>query len=160
MVIKLKRAYEAVTPSAGFRILVDRLSPQGVSKHSARIDLWLKEIAPTTALWKWFGHDPARWAGFRNRYFRQLDKNRDAVEQLLGHVRHGTVTLVYGAKDEKHNDTVAFKDRNLKPVWQSLSMCGCVGRVSDRSAQSLIGAPSQQAKAGAILDRGSEAHLC
>jgi uncharacterized protein YeaO (DUF488 family) len=110
MVIKLKRAYEAAVPGDGFRILVDRLWPRGVSKSSARIDLWLKEIAPTATLRKWFGHDPAKWDEFRERYFRELDKNHAAVEQLLEHARHGPVMLVYGAKDEEHNDAVALKE--------------------------------------------------
>ncbi|MGH7588001.1 MAG: DUF488 domain-containing protein [Gemmatimonadota bacterium] len=110
MALKLKRAYEPPEPGDGFRILVDRLWPRGVSKDSARIDLWLKEIAPSTALRKWFGHDPAKWATFRRRYFRELDKNQDAVGRLKEHVRHGTVTLVYGAKDEEHNDAVALKE--------------------------------------------------
>jgi uncharacterized protein YeaO (DUF488 family) len=110
MVIKLKRAYEASAPDDGFRILVDRLWPRGVSKRSARIDLWLKEIAPTAALRKWFGHDPAKWTKFRDRYFRELDKNPEAREQLMEHVRHGTVTFVYGARDEEHNDAVALKE--------------------------------------------------
>jgi uncharacterized protein YeaO (DUF488 family) len=109
MQIKVKRAYEVAAPGDGFRVLVDRLWPRGVSKVSARIDLWLKEIAPSDALRKWFGHDPARWAGFCDRYFHELDENRAAVEQLLGHARHGTVTLVYGAKDEEHNDAVALR---------------------------------------------------
>src|SRR6516165_12485386 len=110
MVIKLKRAYEAVAPDDGFRILVDRLWPRGVSKDSARIDLWLKEIAPTVTLRKWFGHDPSRWAGFRDRYFQELDKNHAAVEQLIDMSRRGTVTLVFGVKDEEHNDAVALKE--------------------------------------------------
>ena len=109
MVIKLKRAYEAPALEDGFRILVDRLWPRGMSRTSARIDLWLKEIAPSAALRKWFGHDPARWARFRDVYFDELDKNRDAVEQLLEQARRGTVTLVYGAKNEEYNNAVALK---------------------------------------------------
>jgi uncharacterized protein YeaO (DUF488 family) len=110
MAIKLKRAYEVPESGDAFRILVDRLWPRGVSKSSARIDLWLKEIAPSAALRKWFGHDPSKWAQFRDRYFRELDNNPQAVEQLMKHVRHGTVTLVYGAKDQEHNDAVALKE--------------------------------------------------
>jgi len=110
MAIKLKRAYEVPEAGDEFRILVDRLWPRGVSKSSARIDLWLKEIAPSTALRKWFGHDPSKWAKFRDRYFRELDNNPQAIEQLMKHVRHGTVTLVYGAKDQEHNDAVALKE--------------------------------------------------
>jgi len=110
MAIKLKRAYEVPESGDAFRILVDRLWPRGVSKSSARIDLWLKEIAPSAALRKWFGHDPSKWAKFRDRYFRELDNNPQAIEQRMKHVRHGTVTLVYGAKDQEHNDAVALKE--------------------------------------------------
>ena len=75
-----------------------------------RIDLWLKEIAPSAALRTWFGHDPAKWSGFRARYVRELQKKGAAVEQLMAHVRHGTVTLVYGAKDQEHNGAVVLKE--------------------------------------------------
>jgi uncharacterized protein YeaO (DUF488 family) len=110
MVIHLKRAYEPPEPDDGFRVLVDRLWPRGVSKSAARIDLWLKEIAPSAALRQWFGHDPAKWNTFRSRYFQELQKNGAAVEQLMAHVRRGPVTLVYGAKDREHNDAVALKE--------------------------------------------------
>lgn len=110
MVIRLKRAYEPPESDDGFRVLVDRLWPRGVSKRAARIDLWLKEIAPSAALRQWFGHDPAKWNEFRARYFRELQKNGAAVEQLMTHARHGTVTLVYGAKDQEHNDAAALKE--------------------------------------------------
>ena len=110
MVIQLKRAYEPPESDDGFRVLVDRLWPRGVSKSAARIDLWLKEIAPSAVLRQWFGHDLAKWNTFRARYFRELQKNGAAVEQLMAHVRHGTVTLVYGAKDQEHNDAVALKE--------------------------------------------------
>ena len=110
MAIKLKRAYDPPAPDDGLRVLVDRLWPRGVSKNSARIDLWLKEIAPSAALRKWFGHDPEKWNKFRTRYFRELRERREAVEELVEHVRRGTVTLVYGAKDEEHNDAVALKE--------------------------------------------------
>jgi uncharacterized protein YeaO (DUF488 family) len=110
VVIKLKRAYEPPALDDGLRVLVDRLWPRGVSKSAARIDLWLKEIAPSAALRKWFDHDPAKWNKFRVRYFQELQKKRETVEQLVAHVRHGTVTLVYGAKDQEHNDAVALKE--------------------------------------------------
>jgi uncharacterized protein YeaO (DUF488 family) len=110
MVIRLKRAYEPPGSDDGFRVLVDRLWPRGVSKSAARIDLWLKEIAPSAALRQWFGHDPAKWSTFRARYFQELENKGAAVEQLIAHVRHGTVTLVYGAKDQEHNDAVALKE--------------------------------------------------
>jgi uncharacterized protein YeaO (DUF488 family) len=110
MVIKLKRVYEVPESGDGLRVLVDRLWPRSVSKSSARIDLWLKEIAPSAALRKWFGHEPSKWIQFRNRYFQELDHNPKAVEQLREHGRHGLVTLVYGAKDQEHNDAVALKE--------------------------------------------------
>ncbi len=110
MVTKLKRAYEVPESGDGFRVLVDRLWPRGVSKDSARIDLWLKEIAPSAVLRKWFGHDPLKWTEFRKRYFRELDNNPGAVDQLRDHARRGLVTLVYGAKDREHNDAVALKE--------------------------------------------------
>jgi uncharacterized protein YeaO (DUF488 family) len=108
--IRLKRAYEPPESDEGFRVLVDRLSPQGVSKRAARIDLWRKAIAPSAALRQGFGHDPAKWSTFWARDFRELQKNGAAVEQLMAHVRHGRVTLVYGAKDQEHHDALALKE--------------------------------------------------
>ncbi len=108
--IKLKRAYEPPEKADGARILVDRLWPRGVSKSSARIDLWLKDIAPSDALRKWFGHDPAKWSEFRKRYTRELARNPETAAQLKQFVSKGTVTLVYGAKDERHNNAVALKE--------------------------------------------------
>ena len=110
MDIRLKRAYERAQASDGCRVLVDRLWPRGVSKSSARIDHWLKEIAPSTELRKWFGHDPEKWAAFRKRYFQQLKEQPEVVGRLLEIARKGRVTLVYGAKDEEHNDAVALKE--------------------------------------------------
>ncbi len=110
MVIKLKRAYEMPESGDGFRVLVDRLWPRGVSKDSALIDLWLKEISPSTGLREWFGHDPSKWIEFRKRYFRELDHNPEAVKQLREHMSQGPVTLVYAAKDQEHNDAVALKE--------------------------------------------------
>lgn len=109
MTILLKRAYEPPEPSDGFRILVDRLWPRGVSKSSAHIDLWLKDIAPSTSLRKWFDHDPLKWIEFRDRYFLELSRNPEAVEQLTEQLHRGVVTLVYGAKDKEHNQAVALK---------------------------------------------------
>ncbi|OPY05473.1 MAG: hypothetical protein A4E66_02434 [Syntrophus sp. PtaB.Bin001] len=110
MSIRLKRAYEVPQDDDGFRILVDRLWPRGVARDSARIDLWLKEIAPGDELRKWFAHEPAKWTEFRDRYFHELDDNPDAVGQLVKHVRRGSVTLIYGAKDREHNNAVALKE--------------------------------------------------
>ncbi len=110
MSLKLKRAYEPASADDGLRVLVDRLWPRGISKKSAHIDLWLKEIAPSAALRKWFGHDPAKWADFRKRYFDELKTHGDLIAQLLRRIRQGRVTLVYSAKDEQHNDAVALKE--------------------------------------------------
>ena len=110
MDIRLKRAYEPSKKDDGFRVLVDRLWPRGVSKSSARIDLWLKEIAPSAALRKWFGHDMLKWDTFRARYFRELQKNPEAVAQLNEIIRNGPVTLLFAAKDQEHNNVVALKE--------------------------------------------------
>jgi uncharacterized protein YeaO (DUF488 family) len=110
MTVKLKRVYDPPKPADGFRVLVDRLWPRGVSKSSARIDLWLKEIAPSAALRKWFGHDALKWDTFRARYFRELQKNPEAVAQLNEIIRNGPVTLLFAAKDQEHNNAVALKE--------------------------------------------------
>ncbi len=109
MRIKLKRVYAKPDPDDGLRILVDRLWPRGLSKRDARIDLWLKEIAPSTELRQWFGHDPAKWRTFTARYVRELKENKSVVDELLRHAKAETVTLVYGAKDEEHNDALVLK---------------------------------------------------
>ena len=110
MVIRLKRAYEAPKRSDGFRVLVDSLWPRGISKSSGRIDLWLKEIAPSAQLRNWFGHDPAKWKTFRRRYFRELQKNPDLVKQFRKLSRQKPVTLVFGAKEDRYNNAVALKE--------------------------------------------------
>jgi uncharacterized protein YeaO (DUF488 family) len=107
--ITIKRVYEPRAKSDGARVLVDRLWPRGVSKSAAQIDLWLKEIAPSDALRKWFGHEPSKWNEFRKRYFGELEKRPEAVAQLRHFVSKGKVTLVYGAKDKRHNNAVALK---------------------------------------------------
>jgi len=108
--VKLKRAYEAPAKSDGCRVLVDRLWPRGISKDELRLDDWLKEVAPSAGLRKWFGHDPTKWGAFKDRYFRELDEQSEAVGRLLARGRAGTVTLVFGAKDVYHNDAVALKE--------------------------------------------------
>lgn len=110
MAIKLKRAYEPPTPEDGFRVLVDRLWPRGISKDAARIGLWLKEAAPSDELRQWFNHDPARWDEFGQRYRRELEENAEALAPLLAEIRKGPVTLIYGAKDEARNNAVALKE--------------------------------------------------
>ncbi len=110
MTIHLKRAYDPPEPADGFRILVDRLWPRGITKDSAHLDLWLKEVGPSTELRKWFGHDPSKWKEFRQRYVAELKHNPEAIEKLAECLRHNTVTLVYGAKDEEHNQAVVLKE--------------------------------------------------
>ena len=89
---------------------MDRLWPRGVSKARARIDLWLKDISPSDSLRKWFGHDPAKWSEFKRRYSAELKGNKTPVDLILERIHQGTVTLVYGAKDDKHNNAAALKE--------------------------------------------------
>ena len=110
MKIKIKRVYEPPSAEDGFRILVDRLWPRGLSKNKAALDLWLKEIAPTTVLRKWFDHDPAKWKEFQKKYFKELRQNQQAVSLLKERVLSGPVTLLYAAKDEAHNEALIIKD--------------------------------------------------
>lgn len=110
MNIHLQRVYGPQPPSKGLRVLVDRLWPRGVSKAELHYDEWTKDLAPSTALRKWFDHDPAKWPEFRRRYFAELDANAEAVEQLRKTIGGGDVTFLYGAKDEEHNDAVALRD--------------------------------------------------
>ena len=110
MKLKLKRAYDEPSESDGLRILVDRLWPRGLTKEKARVDLWLKVIAPTTELRKWFGHDPAKWTEFQERYRHELKANDDQVQLLKLEMKKRNVTLVYGAKDEEHNAALVLKE--------------------------------------------------
>ena len=109
MSIFLKRAYESPAKTDGTRVLVDRLWPRGVTKSKAKIDLWLKDLAPTTELRKWFGHDPAKWKEFQARYRKELAGKKQAVQALREKVQECNVTLVYGARDEEHNEAVVLK---------------------------------------------------
>jgi uncharacterized protein YeaO (DUF488 family) len=106
--IAVKRIYEAPDKADGQRVLVDRIWPRGVSKEHAALALWLKEIAPSDDLRKWFGHKPERWAEFRERYGAELDENEEAVAHLHSLLSKGKVTLLYGAHDEAHNNAVAL----------------------------------------------------
>jgi uncharacterized protein YeaO (DUF488 family) len=110
MSLEIKRAYEPPAATDGERILVDRLWPRGLSRKAAAIDHWARDLAPSTALRQWFAHDPARWPEFKRRYFAELRAAGPAVRELLARVRHHTVTLVYGARDERHNDAVALRE--------------------------------------------------
>ena len=108
--IRLKRAYDAVSRTDGTRFLVERLWPRGVSKAKLRVDGWLKEAGPSTALRKWFSHDPEKWREFRQRYFRELDSRPEAWQPIMSAARRGTVTLVYSSHDEEHNNAVALHE--------------------------------------------------
>jgi uncharacterized protein YeaO (DUF488 family) len=108
--IKLKRAYDRVSPTDGTRLLVERLWPRGLSKDKLKLDGWIREVAPTTELRKWFGHDPAKWRQFRIRYFRELDSQPQSWRSIVSLVRRGTVTLVYSSHDEEHNNAVALRE--------------------------------------------------
>jgi uncharacterized protein YeaO (DUF488 family) len=107
--VKLKRAYEPSAADDGTRILIDRLWPRGVKKINAAIDEWVKDIAPSTALRKWFGHDPARWQEFRSRYAVEVYKHPEQLNRLRALARQGPITLVFSAHDEAHNDAVALR---------------------------------------------------
>lgn len=107
--IWLKRAYEDPGRSDGQRILVDRIWPRGASKEALKLDEWMKDIAPSDELRDWFDHDPDKWEEFRTRYADELDEKDDAVSALRERLDESRVTLVYGAKDKKHNNAVALK---------------------------------------------------
>ena len=108
--IKLKRAYDAARSSDGTRVLIDRLWPRGVRKVDAAIDLWAKDIAPSTALRRWFGHDPARWHEFRRRYSEEIHQRRDRLGALRILAQEGRITLVFAAHDRAHNDAVVLRE--------------------------------------------------
>jgi uncharacterized protein YeaO (DUF488 family) len=110
MKITIKRVYDKSDKADGKRILVDRLWPRGLTKAKANVDLWLKDIAPSTELRKWFGHEPGKWEEFKKRYRAELEGNEEQVSLLQQQVKKGTVTLVYGAKDDEHNEAVVLKE--------------------------------------------------
>jgi uncharacterized protein YeaO (DUF488 family) len=107
--LRLKRAYEPAEQTDGVRILVDRLWPRGVSKAKAALDEWIKDVAPSTELRKWFGHDPARWAEFQRRYRAELRGQSETLARIRDLAREHVVTLVYSAHDEQHNDAVVLR---------------------------------------------------
>jgi uncharacterized protein YeaO (DUF488 family) len=106
--MRIKRVYAPPSQDDGERILVDRLWPRGMSKERAEVHLWLKGISPSTELRKWFGHDPTRWAEFKRRYVEELKVSAPILDALRRDSRRHTVTLLYGAKDEKHNEAVVL----------------------------------------------------
>ena len=113
--VRLKRAYEPASPDDGVRVLVDRLWPRGVGKAGAAVARWMKEIAPSSELRKWFGHDPERWQEFRCRYRGELRQHPDQLDELRELARQGTVTLVFVARDQRHNDAVVLREVLLLP---------------------------------------------
>ena len=107
--IRLKRAYEAPSRSDGYRVLVERLWPRGLKKIEAKIDLWLKDVAPSTELRRWFGHDPKKWDEFRQRYRKELKQKDEAINLLMSKAKAGTITLIYAARDEDHNGALVLQ---------------------------------------------------
>ncbi len=112
--VRLKRAYEPASRADGKRVLVDRLWPRGVKKTDAKIDEWMKEIAPSTGLRTWFAHDPERWAEFQRRYKKELKEHDDEIARLRAMAKKGRLTLVFAAHDEAHNDAVVLRDIILR----------------------------------------------
>ncbi len=114
MRIQVKRVYEPRAKSDGFRVLVDRLWPRGISKEAAKLDLWLPDLGPSTSLRKWFSHDPARWAEFNRRYHAELKQKQALLATITEQAKTRPVTLLYSAKDEQHNQAVALRSFLLK----------------------------------------------
>jgi uncharacterized protein YeaO (DUF488 family) len=108
--VRLKRAYEPASPSDGYRVLIDRLWPRGVSRERATLDAWERELPPSTRLREWFGHEPGRFGEFRRRYMEELREQRPRLAELRKRARHGTLTLVYSARDTEHNDAVVLAE--------------------------------------------------
>ncbi|MCK9503331.1 MAG: DUF488 family protein [Porticoccaceae bacterium] len=110
MNIKIKRVYDHADSKDGFRILVDRLWPRGLSKEDAKVDLWLKSVAPSNELRKWYNHDTKKWLEFKKRYFYELDSNVEVVAELLPHVKRGCVSFLYSSKEQTYNNATALKE--------------------------------------------------
>jgi uncharacterized protein YeaO (DUF488 family) len=110
MDVRLKRAYEPASAADGYRVLIDRIWPRGVSREQARLDGWARELAPSTELRRWFDHDPARFTEFRRRYRRELAAKEETLRELRRRARVGTVTLVYAARDSDHNNAVVLAE--------------------------------------------------
>jgi uncharacterized protein YeaO (DUF488 family) len=109
--IRIKRVYEKPAKEDGWRVLVDRLWPRGMKKEAAHLDVWMKEVGPSDALRKWFGHKPEKWSEFQKKYRSELAKKKESVAELKKMAKeHGTVTLLFGAKDEEHNQAVVLAD--------------------------------------------------
>ncbi|HPV37496.1 MAG TPA: DUF488 family protein [Candidatus Hydrogenedentes bacterium] len=118
MRIQLRRVYESPGMNDGYRVLVDRVWPRGVSKEAARVDAWNKDVAPSTRLRQWFGHDPGKWGEFKKRYWQELHANCAGVAPLLERARAGRVTLVFGAKDAEHSNAAALREYLMKELGE------------------------------------------
>ena len=110
IMVKIKRVYDPPFPDDGKRILIDRLWPRGLKKENAHINEWIKELAPSTELRKWFNHDPEKWGEFRKRFFSELQGKQDAVDVIVNAARKGPVTLLFGSKEERYNNATALKE--------------------------------------------------
>jgi uncharacterized protein YeaO (DUF488 family) len=108
--IKIKRAYDEVSPDDGERILVDRLWPRGIKKDEAKIDEWMKEIAPSNELRKWFAHDPSKWKEFKKRYMEELKDQSTLIEILINRAKRGNITLIFSARETEHNNAVVLSE--------------------------------------------------
>ena len=117
MKIQVKRAYDDPGENDGYRILVDRFWPRGISKEKAKIDYWAKQLAPSNELRRWYGHDPEKWSEFKSRYFAELDANSQSAKELLDYVNKGSVTFIYSSKEQHFNNAVALKSyvESLQP---------------------------------------------
>ncbi len=110
MQIRTKRVYDKPNTNDGLRVLIDRIWPRGVSKEDARLDQWIREVAPSTALRKWFNHDPDKWDEFKRRYFKELGENQGRLRSLLTDIATRRITLLYAARDKEHNNAVALRE--------------------------------------------------
>jgi uncharacterized protein YeaO (DUF488 family) len=108
--IQLKRAYDKPSSGDGYRILIDRIWPRGISKDELKIDEWLKDIAPSTDLRKWFGHEPVKWDDFKKRYFKELKQKKELTKKITEKMKNHNITFIYSAKDREHNNAVALKE--------------------------------------------------
>ena len=108
--LKIRRVYDPPSKADGRRVLVDRLWPRGMKKEAARVDEWMRDISPSDGLRKWFSHDPSKWKDFRIKFRKELKSKHDLVEKLRNYSRQGTVTLLFSAKDEEHNNAVVIKE--------------------------------------------------
>lgn len=117
MNIRIKRIYENVESSDGYRVLVDRLWPRGIKKSDAVLDEWAKDLAPNRELRKWYGHDPEKWAEFEQRYWKELAENKDRIADLISRTKHDTITLLFAAKDIDHNNAKVLK-QFIEELWE------------------------------------------